>query len=129
MAQAGSCSGSCLAARQTRDPSGLARDTSFKPRAPVRASAYGRRSALHKRLRGIILNYTMNDALEKRLVEALKRVDAHGDVAPARVHDPMTILLRENAVRANLVRRFQSANHIKRRCRVYKTKYGRQGVG
>jgi hypothetical protein len=59
---------------------------------------------LHKRLRGIILNYTMNDALEKRLVEALKRVDAHGDVAPARVHDPMTILLRENAVRANLVR-------------------------
>jgi len=24
----------------------------------------------------------MDDALEKRLVEALKRVDAHGDVAP-----------------------------------------------
>ncbi len=28
-----------------------------------------------------------------------------------------------------LVRRFQSSNHIKRRCRVYRTKYGRQGVG
>ncbi len=48
----------------------------------------------------------MNDALEKRLVEALKRVDVHGDVAPAHahVHDPMTIVLRENAVQANLVR-------------------------
>jgi hypothetical protein len=59
---------------------------------------------LHKRLRGIILNCMMDDALEKRLVEALKRVDAHGDVAPAHVHDPMTIVLRENAVQANLVR-------------------------
>jgi chromate transporter len=28
-----------------------------------------------------------------------------------------------------LVHRFQSSNHIKRRCRVYRTKYGRQGVG
>ena len=46
----------------------------------------------------------MIDALEKRLVEALKRVDAHGDVAPADVHDPMTVLLRENAVQAHLVR-------------------------
>jgi hypothetical protein len=46
----------------------------------------------------------MIDALEKRLIEALKSVDAHGDVAPAHVHDPMTMLLRENAVRAHLVR-------------------------
>jgi len=44
------------------------------------------------------------DALEKRLVEALKSVDAHGDVAPAHFHDPMTMLLRENVVRNNLVR-------------------------
>ena len=44
------------------------------------------------------------DALEKRLVEALKSVDAHGDVAPAHVHDPMTMLLRENVVRDNIVR-------------------------
>ncbi len=28
----------------------------------------------------------MIDALEKRLIEALKSVDAHGDVAPAHVH-------------------------------------------
>jgi len=46
----------------------------------------------------------MSDALEKRLIEALKSVDAHGDVAPAHVHDPMTMLLRENAIQANLMR-------------------------
>ncbi len=46
----------------------------------------------------------MNDTLEKRLIEALKRVEAHGDVAPASVHDPMTMLLRENVLQANLVR-------------------------
>ena len=46
----------------------------------------------------------MIDAVEKRLIEALKSVDAHGDVAPAHVHDPMTMLLRENAFRANLIR-------------------------
>ena len=46
----------------------------------------------------------MIDALEKRLIDALKKVDAHGDVAPAHVHDPMTMLLRENAVRADLMR-------------------------
>ena len=46
----------------------------------------------------------MVDALEKRLIEALKSVDTHGDVAPAHVHDPMTMLLRENVVRAHLVR-------------------------
>jgi hypothetical protein len=46
----------------------------------------------------------MIDALEKRLIEALKNVDAHGDVAPAQVHEPMTMLLRENALQANLMR-------------------------
>ena len=44
------------------------------------------------------------DVFEKRLIEALKRVEAHGDVAPAHVHDPMTMLLREKAIQANLVR-------------------------
>ena len=44
----------------------------------------------------------MIDALEKRLIEALKTVDAHGDVAPAHVHDPMTMLLRENAIVAKV---------------------------
>jgi hypothetical protein len=46
----------------------------------------------------------MNNAVETRLIEALKNVDAHGDVAPAHVHDPMTMLLRENAIQANLMR-------------------------
>ena len=45
----------------------------------------------------------MIDTLEKRLIEALKTVDAHGDVAPAHVHDPMTMLLRENAIQAHLM--------------------------
>ena len=46
----------------------------------------------------------MIEALETRLIEALKSVDAHGDVAPAHVHDPMTMLLRGKAIQANLVR-------------------------
>jgi hypothetical protein len=50
------------------------------------------------------MKHMIIDALEKKLVEALKSVDAHGDVAPAHVHDPMTMLLRENVVRDNLVR-------------------------
>ena len=41
---------------------------------------------------------------EKRLIEALKNVDEHGDVAPHHVHDPMTMVLRENAIRTNLMR-------------------------
>ena len=31
-------------------------------------------------------------------IEALESMEAHGDVAPAHVHDPMTMLLRENAI-------------------------------
>ena len=50
------------------------------------------------------LRNVMIDALEKRLIEALKSVDAQGDVAPAHVHDPMTMVLRENAIQANLMR-------------------------
>ena len=51
-----------------------------------------------------LLKHMMTDALEKRMIEALKSVHARGDVAPAHVHDPMTMVLRENAVRANLMR-------------------------
>ena len=40
---------------------------------------------------------------EKRLIEALKNVDAHGDVAPPHVHDPMTMVLRGNAIQAHLM--------------------------
>ena len=50
------------------------------------------------------MKHVMIDALEKRMIEALKSVDAHGDVAPDHVHDPMTMLLRENAIQANLMR-------------------------
>ena len=50
------------------------------------------------------LKHVMIDALEKRMIEALKRVDAHGDVAPAHVHDPMTTLLREKAIQTHLMR-------------------------
>lgn len=46
----------------------------------------------------------MTNSSEKRLIEALSKVDVHGDVAPSHVHDPMTMLLRENAIRANLMR-------------------------
>ena len=40
---------------------------------------------------------------EKRLIEALKNVDVHGDVAPPHVHDPMTMVLRENAIQSHLM--------------------------
>jgi hypothetical protein len=46
----------------------------------------------------------MTNGSEKRLIEALSKVDVHGDVAPPHVHDPMTVVLRENAIRANLMR-------------------------
>ena len=46
----------------------------------------------------------MTDAQEKRLIEALRKVDAHGDVAPARVQDPMTMVIRQRAIQADLMR-------------------------
>ena len=53
----------------------------------------------------------MIDPREKRLIEALKIVDAHGDVAPAHVHDPTTMLLRENALQAHLMRWDEARGH------------------
>lgn len=50
------------------------------------------------------LKDVMIEALEKRMIEALKSVEAHGDVGPAHVHDPMTTLLREKAIQVHLVR-------------------------
>jgi hypothetical protein len=46
----------------------------------------------------------MTDAHEKRLIEALQKVDAHGDVAPPHVQDPMTMVLRQRAIQADLIR-------------------------
>ncbi len=57
--------------------------------------------------RGCVWHYfrsAMINGPEKRLIEALKNVDVHGDVAPAHVHDPMTMVLRENAIQAHLMR-------------------------
>ena len=45
----------------------------------------------------------MTNGPENRLIEALKKVDVHGDVAPPHVHDPMTMVLRANAIQANLM--------------------------
>jgi hypothetical protein len=47
---------------------------------------------------------TMTDTPKKRLIEALRRVDMHGDVAPCHVQDPMTMVLRQKALQANLMR-------------------------
>ncbi len=63
-----------------------------------------RDQALQQASRVYHMRHMAIDALEKRLVEAPKSVDAHGDVAPAHVHDPMTMLLRESMVRDNLLR-------------------------
>jgi len=41
----------------------------------------------------------MTDTHETKLVEALRKVDVHGDVAPAHVQDPMTMVLRQTAFR------------------------------
>ena len=46
----------------------------------------------------------MTNGPENSLIEALKKVDAHGDVAPPHVHDPMIMVLRENAIQGNLMR-------------------------
>jgi hypothetical protein len=46
----------------------------------------------------------MTDAHEDRLLEALRAVDAYGDIAPSHVQDPMTMVLRQRAILANLVR-------------------------
>jgi hypothetical protein len=46
----------------------------------------------------------MTDPHENRLIEALRKVDVHGDVAPAHVQDPMTMVLRERALQDDLMR-------------------------
>jgi len=53
----------------------------------------------------------MTHAAESRLLEALKKVDVHGDIAPAHVQDPMTIALRQTAIQADLMRWDDSRGH------------------
>ncbi len=44
------------------------------------------------------------DRQEKMLMEALAKVDDLGDIAPAHVQDPMTMVLRQRALLADLMR-------------------------
>ncbi|WP_244532322.1 hypothetical protein [Methylocapsa palsarum] len=53
----------------------------------------------------------MIDRNEHRLIEALKKVDAHGDIAPASVHDPMVMVLRQKAIQAHLMQWDDSRGH------------------
>ena len=53
----------------------------------------------------------MTDSPENRLIEALRKVDAHGDVAPAHVQDPMSMVLRQRAIQADLIRWDDSRGH------------------
>ncbi len=53
----------------------------------------------------------MTDTHEDRLIEALKKVDAHGDVAPDHVHDPMTMVLRQRAIQGDLMRWDDNRGH------------------
>ncbi|QXX76217.1 hypothetical protein MHY1_03055 [Methylovirgula sp. HY1] len=46
----------------------------------------------------------MTDSQEAKLIEALRKVDTVGDVAPAHVQDPMTMVLRQKAIQADLMR-------------------------
>ena len=45
----------------------------------------------------------MAEIPEIRLIEALKKVDVYGDIAPPHVQDPMTMVLRQNAIQADLI--------------------------
>jgi hypothetical protein len=44
------------------------------------------------------------DRQEQILIEALAKVDDFGDIAPAHVQDPMTMVLRQRALLADLMR-------------------------
>jgi hypothetical protein len=105
------------------------------PAGDVRVGMVDERVALHShnkiRQRGSSATFSqmpsadggrLRDPLEMRLIEALKTVDVHGDVAPPYVHDPMTMLLRENAIQANFMR-WDDA-----RCRYVLTGTGRRRI-
>lgn len=73
-----------------RDDANLRRRHSFKILAPRLDRRHIRRA--------------MTDSQETTLIEALKKVDAHGDIAPPHVQDPMTMALRQRAIAADLMR-------------------------
>ncbi len=55
--------------------------------------------------------WAMNENQEEKLIEALKKVDIHGDVAPAHVQDPMTMVLRQRAIQGDLIRWDDNRGH------------------
>jgi hypothetical protein len=46
----------------------------------------------------------MTDSFGNKLVEALKNLDTFGDIAPAHVQDPTTMIIRQIAVQDDLMR-------------------------
>ena len=66
------------------------------------------RRALAKALARFPIRYhvrtAMTDAQEERLIQALTKVDVHGDVARTHAQDPMTAVLRQRAVQPDLMR-------------------------
>lgn len=64
----------------------------------------------------------MIEAQEEKLIEALKKVDMLGDIAPTHVQDPMTMVLRYTALQADLMRWDES------RCRYVLTVTGRSRI-
>jgi hypothetical protein len=53
----------------------------------------------------------MTDAQKERLIEALTKVDVHGDLARTHAQDPMTAVLRQRAIQADLMRWDDSRGH------------------
>src|SRR6516165_10235743 len=46
----------------------------------------------------------MAETPENKLIEAFKKVDVYGDIPPPHVQDPMTMVLRQNAIQVDLIR-------------------------
>ena len=53
----------------------------------------------------------MTDSFKDKLIEGLKKLDLFGDVAPAHVQDPTTMIIRQIAVQDVLMRWDQDRGH------------------
>ena len=74
------------------------------PILPARGRPRAPRRYLLNLLFDIICMGAMAETPETQLIEALKKVDVYGDIAPPHVQDPMTMVLRQNAIQADLIR-------------------------
>ena len=97
-------------------------DLADSVRPDVGAEAVSLATLLGEAIRTGQLNCRRPEKLEDRLVAALGKVDAHGDMAPDYVHDPMTMILRERALREDLMRWYDN------RGRYVLTGTGRRGM-